>query len=67
MTFKDVLTETRTELCERYLRQSDLSLTEIAFLVGFRDPNVVLPRVPGLDGQDAGAGAARIRFVSSKA
>lgn len=38
VTFKDVLTETRTELCERYLRQSDLSLTEIAFLVGFRDP-----------------------------
>jgi len=38
VSFKEVLTETRAELSEHYLRQNEISLAEIAFLVGFRDP-----------------------------
>lgn len=37
-SFKEILTETRAELSEHYLRRNDVSLAEIAFLVGFRDP-----------------------------
>lgn len=36
-TFERILGETRRNLAERYLRDSDLSLTEIAFLLGFSE------------------------------
>ena len=36
-TFETVLTETRQGLAERYLRDTDLSLTEIALLLGFSE------------------------------
>ena len=37
-TFKDVLTETRLELSGHYLAQPEISLAEIAYLLGFNDP-----------------------------
>lgn len=33
-----LLDETRSELAQQYVRQSQLSLTEIAFLLGFSEP-----------------------------
>ena len=36
-TFERVLSETRRALAVRYLRDTDLSLTEIAFLLGFSE------------------------------
>ncbi len=36
-SFKALLTHTRQELGERYIRDNNLSLTEIAFLLGFSD------------------------------
>jgi AraC-like DNA-binding protein len=36
-SFKELLTQTRQELGERYIHDSSLSLTEIAFLLGFSD------------------------------
>lgn len=36
-TFEDALTRTRRALAERYLRDSDLSLTEIALMLGFSE------------------------------
>jgi AraC-like DNA-binding protein len=36
-TFERVLSETRRALAERYLRDTDLSLTEIGFLLGFSE------------------------------
>jgi AraC-like DNA-binding protein len=36
-SFKELLTQTRRELGERYIRDNSLSLTEIAFLLGFSD------------------------------
>lgn len=36
-TFERLLTETRRNLAERYLRDTDLPLTEIAFLLGFSE------------------------------
>ncbi len=36
-TFKDVLTETRRELAEKYIRNHQLSLTEISFMLGFAE------------------------------
>ena len=38
VSFKDVLTETRIELADHYLRQPGMSIAEITFLLGFRDP-----------------------------
>ena len=37
VSFKDLLAETRRELGERYIRDGSLSLTEVAFLLGFSD------------------------------
>jgi AraC-like DNA-binding protein len=36
-SFKELLTQTRQELGERYIHDNTLSLTEIAFLLGFSD------------------------------
>lgn len=36
-TFERVLRDTRRKLAERYLRETDLQLTEIAFLLGFSE------------------------------
>ena len=36
-SFKELLTQTRQELAERYIHDNSLSLTEIAFLLGFSD------------------------------
>ncbi len=36
-TFERVLSDTRRDLAERYLRDTDLPLTEIAFLLGFSE------------------------------
>jgi AraC-like DNA-binding protein len=36
-SFKELLTQTRQELAERYIHNNSLSLTEIAFLLGFSD------------------------------
>lgn len=38
VTFKDVLAETRLEMSGHYLAQSNISLAEIAYLLGFQDP-----------------------------
>ena len=35
--FKSLLNETRRELGERYIRDGNLTLTEVAFLLGFSD------------------------------
>jgi len=37
VSFKNLLAETRRELGERYIQDSSLSLTEIAFMLGFSD------------------------------
>lgn len=37
VSFKELLAETRRELGERYIQDSSLSLTEVAFLLGFSD------------------------------
>ena len=36
-TFKQLLTETRQELADKYIRNNQLSLTEISFLLGFSE------------------------------
>ena len=36
-SFKDLLAETRRELGQRYIQDSSLSLTEVAFMLGFSD------------------------------
>ncbi|SNT30686.1 AraC family transcriptional regulator [Tropicimonas sediminicola] len=37
-TFQNVLDETRSDLSLHYLKQRDLSVVEISYLLGFRDP-----------------------------
>lgn len=37
LTYSDVLSILRTALATRYLQDSDLSVTEIAFLLGYAD------------------------------
>lgn len=37
-TFQEVLDETRTDLSHHYLKKPELSVDEIAYLLGFRDP-----------------------------
>lgn len=39
VTFQELLADVREELARHYLTQSTLSLTEIAFLLGYDDPN----------------------------
>jgi AraC-like DNA-binding protein len=36
-SFKDLLAETRRELGERYIQDNSMSLTEVAFMLGFSD------------------------------
>ena len=38
-SFQDLLDETRTTLSMRYLKETDLSIEEISYLLAFRDPN----------------------------
>jgi AraC-like DNA-binding protein len=42
-TFRKVLEETRAQLATHYLKQSDLTAAEIAFLLGYDDPNSFFP------------------------
>lgn len=39
LTFQSVLDTTRADLALRYLRQGDLSIEEISYLLAYRDPN----------------------------
>lgn len=39
LTFKDILRDTRRELSRHYLMQDNLTISEIAFLLGFNDPS----------------------------
>lgn len=39
LTFKDLLRDTRRELSKHYLKQENLTISEIAFLLGFTDPS----------------------------
>ncbi|MFP3383940.1 helix-turn-helix domain-containing protein [Tritonibacter sp. SIMBA_163] len=39
VTFQSVLDETRTELALHYLRQDDISVEEISYLLAYSDPN----------------------------
>jgi AraC-like DNA-binding protein len=39
ISFQDALTQTREALARHYLRRSSLSAAEIAFLLGYEDPN----------------------------
>lgn len=39
VTFQQLLADVREDLARHYLTQSTLSLTEIAFLLGYDDPN----------------------------
>ena len=38
-SFQELLDETRTNLAMRYLKETDLSIEEISYLLAFRDPN----------------------------
>jgi AraC-like DNA-binding protein len=38
-TFKGLLEETRRKLAATYLRDEDISVTEIAFMLGFSEPS----------------------------
>ena len=42
-TFRKVLEDTRAQLATHYLKQSPLTAAEIAFLVGYDDPNSFFP------------------------
>jgi AraC-like DNA-binding protein len=42
-TFRKVLEETRAQLATHYLKQSELTSAEIAFLLGYDDPNSFFP------------------------
>ena len=39
VTFQSILDETRTELALHYLRQDDVSVEEISYLLAYSDPN----------------------------
>jgi AraC-like DNA-binding protein len=39
VTFQQLLQEARQELAQQYLTQASLELNEVAYLVGFDDPN----------------------------
>lgn len=42
-TFRDVLDETRSRLAQHYLQQTQLTIAEVAFLIGYDDPNSFYP------------------------
>jgi AraC-like DNA-binding protein len=51
VSFKELLAETRRELGERYIQNSSLSLTEIAFMLGFSDSSSLSRAYKGWTGQ----------------
>ncbi|GGC72736.1 AraC family transcriptional regulator [Paraburkholderia caffeinilytica] len=53
-SFQSVLTSTRTELADHYLKRSALSLAEISFLLGFQEPNSFIRAYQGWKGMSPG-------------
>lgn len=53
--FQHILTSMRTELADHYLKQSALSLGEIAFLLGFQEPNSFIRAYQGWKGMSPGS------------
>lgn len=53
--FQSILTSTRTELADHYLKQSALSLAEISFLLGFQEPNSFIRAYQGWKGMSPGS------------
>jgi AraC-like DNA-binding protein len=43
VTFRDILDKTRLRLAQHYLMRTQLTTTEVAFLIGFDDPNSLYP------------------------
>ncbi|QCP51982.1 AraC family transcriptional regulator [Trinickia violacea] len=54
-SFQSILTSTRTELADHYLKQSTLSLAEISFLLGFQEPNSFIRAYQGWKGMSPGS------------
>ena len=54
-SFQSILTSTRTELADHYLKQSALSLAEISFLLGFQEPNSFIRAYQGWKGMSPGS------------
>ena len=50
-SFKEILAKTRRELGERYIQDSSLSLTEIAYMLGFSDSSSLSRAYKGWTGQ----------------
>ncbi|WP_071675109.1 AraC family transcriptional regulator [Nioella nitratireducens] len=53
-SFQSVLNATRTELSLHYLRQQDISIEEISYLLAFRDPNSFYRAFRGWTGMTPG-------------
>ncbi|OAJ57090.1 AraC family transcriptional regulator [Paraburkholderia ginsengiterrae] len=54
-SFQGIMTSTRTELADHYLKQSALSLAEISFLLGFQEPNSFIRAYQGWKGMSPGS------------
>ena len=53
-SFQQLLNETRFEMSERYLKDSALSVPEISYLLGFRDPSSFFRAFQGWTGRTPG-------------
>ena len=53
VTFQELVEEARRELARHYLGQSSLELNETAYLLGYKDAQLVLPRLPPVGGHVA--------------
>lgn len=62
-SFQALLTATRVELAEHYLRQSRLSLAEISFLLGFQEPNSFIRSYQSWTGHSPGMARATAMSV----
>jgi len=60
-SFKDLLAQTRRELGERYIQDSSLSLTEIAFMLGFSDSSSLSRAYKGWTGHSPSEGRSALR------
>ena len=65
VTFSDLVDQLRSDLAARYLAEDDaLPISQIAWLLGFREPSALLARVQALDRDDAARRApARGRVI----